>query len=595
MKTILVTGKTEILTSTVLEQISGRFSTVLTTREKERKEDGARVYCLEENKPFFEQLFWAYDFSAVWYFSPWCDGGNGEDGLTGLKEVYNQCKENSIKRLLVISSSRLSEEEMKEEEEILFSHADDDPQTVVLRVPGLLTEDNKKNALGHLFSGLYHHSRKIRIPDIEEGVYEFLPMKDLVGLMKKITLSGPAQGVYHLPGEYVISKDALISEMQKISRRSRVIQDGRTLYYHKCNDISPLSGRYNYLMKDQKQLEFQELYERYRENEKKKAGGVAAQFSAIRARIPRRLIKLIDIVVLFLLAEFLNRFTSDFVYFKDIDVRLIYIFVIATFHGLRAGVAASLAECVVLVFEYRILGVYGLQLFYNVENWIPFALCIVTGAITGYFSDLRENDKALINRENDLLREKYLFLNDMYNVSSEIKDEYRRQILTFDHSYGKIYHAAESMKCDTVPEVCQRIYEILGPLLDNESVALYWWNLLEDKAEQVLFSDSPANPGRKTMSVEMMTEMFGEADPEEMFRNIQLVRGLPMYAVRLHPCLPGDEPSEYPPMIITLWDTTPGQMNDYYANQFEILCRLAGNALDRAVLTEHVRKEADKA
>ncbi len=587
MKTILITGRTGLITTSVLEQISGRFSIVLTSDDKDRKEDTCRVYYMKPGTTSFEQLFWAYEFTTVWHIMSYADFGQEKDAIQELKAVYSQCRENHIKKLLVVSSSLISETLKQEEEDLLFAGGKHSlPWSLVVRAPGILADGNRENFLGSVFSGLYHHSRTIRIPDIEDGTYEFLPMGDIVGLLKKMTLSPPETGVYQLPGEFVISKEQIRKEMSSISQRTRLLSDGRSLSKADYGSTGQLSRKYIYYTKDQKQLDFRKCYDEFAAEAKRRSGGLLSKIAAFRDHIPSPLVKVVDIVVLFFLAEYISKFTSDFVYFKEIDVRLIYIFLIATFHGLKAGVAASLAECVVLYNEYQMLGIYGLQLFYNVENWIPFALCIVTGAVTGYFSDLRESEKNLVDRENKLLREKYLFLNDMYNVSSEIRDEYRRQILTFDNSYGKIYDALERMKCDTVMETCGQARKVLTQFLDNPTIEICRWDPSGETVEVLAAAEKFPGGDRKTKITPEMKPMLDAFGQGKAFRNTQLKSEVPMYGLCLKPCPAGREDAGYDPVMILAWDALPEQMNDYYANQFEILCRLTGEALDRAALLE---------
>ena len=586
MKTILITGRTDLITKSILEQISGRFSIVLTSEDKDRKEDDCRVYYMKPGTTSFEQLFWAYDFTTVWHIMAYSDYGKEEGAIKELEAVYKQCRENHIRKLLVVSSSLVSEEMRQAEEKLLFAEKHSQPWAFVVRAPGILAEGNVHGFLGSIFSALYHRSRTIRIPDVDDGSYEFLSVQDLVGLLKKITLSAPESGVYHLSGEYVISREQLRREMTSISNRSRILSDGRNLKRAESAGSGDLSRKYVYYAKDQKQLDFRKYYDAFASEERCRSGGILTKIAGIHKRIPRQVVKVVDIVVLFFLAEYISKFTSDFVYFKDIDVRLIYIFLIATFHGLKAGVAASLAECVVLYYEYQTMGIHGLQLFYNVENWIPFALCIVTGAVTGYFSDLRESEKNLVDRENSLLREKYLFLNDMYNVSSEIRDEYRRQILTFENSYGKIYDAVERMNCDTVNEVCGKAWKVLTKLLDNSTIEICRRGSSGETLEVLFASERFSGEDREIMITDAMIPMFDEFGKDKVFRNMQLEPGVPMYGASLKPCPAGHEEAGYEPVLVLAWDALPEQMNDYYANQFEILCRLTGDALNRAALLE---------
>jgi hypothetical protein len=478
------------------------------------------------------------------------------------------------------------EEEQRQEEDVLFSSAQTEPHSVLIRVPGIVTEGNQNTSLGRIFSGVFHRDRKISFPEMEDDNYEFLSMSQLAGLLRKITVSAPENGTYQLSGEYVISKEQLDREVSTVSRKSRLIPDGRTFRRAEGDGNSQLSRKYSYFARDQRRLEFQKLYDEYLNVGRERPRRVAETLRHLRERIPGKLMVILDIIVLFILAEIISKYTSEFVYFKEIDVRLIYIFLIATFHGLKAGVVASLAECVVLYYQYQMMGVYGMQLFYNVENWIPFALCIVVGAVAGYFSDLKEDERQLVNREYELLREKYLFLDDMYKATTEVRDEYRRQILTFENSYGKIYDAVKEMNCNTVEEVCIHAQKVLQRHMSNPSVCIYQWISSGQQIHLLCSSEDFDTKGRKRLRPEERQSWLDALEEGGLYVNVQLEPIAPMYGALHVPQPAGQENTNFDPILILVWEALPEQMNEYYANQFEVLCGLTGDALDRAALLE---------
>lgn len=302
-----------------------------------------------------------------------------------------------------------------------------------------------------------------------------------------------------------------------------------------------------------------------------------------RKRHGTLLVELIDIVVLFLLAEGISRFTSQAVYFKSIDVRLIFVFIIATMHGFRAGIIAALLECVVLVFRFHEMGVYNLQLFYNVENWIPFVLYIVTGAISGYYTDLRRMEKESVERENQLQREKYLFLNGMYQSSLSTNEMYRKQILSFDESYGKVYSAVCNMDCPTVREVCEKGGQVLEEMLENSTAAIYALSPVKRVAKALPFFDNlPAQ--RQQFAQNGDTEkLFSRVLAGGEWINLELLPEAPIYAV---PVAFQNARGEKQSMLIVVWDAEPEQLSEYYVNRIRILAGLMRNALEKAALRE---------
>ena len=591
MKTILLTGHTDCISPEIVDSLSVRFSVIMTSNGFHDPEITAKVHKVQAGSPFFEELFWSYDFYAVWYFSPFCGDPSGSGDTKELNIIQGLCREASVRHLIVVSSSMISQPVRLAEENILLGSGRSLPQSVILRVPFLLTDNNRDGGIEKLFSRIYRRKREIYVPIIEEDTYEFLPLSSLIRLMARMTLSFCGEGVFVLPGEFIISGKELKKEIRSRVPRAHIRDGNSELSYMEPENIKILTETYAYTVKDQKKLDFSNLYDTYAKRKKKEGGrGILSGLRMIRGRIPGPVLVILDMIVLFLVAEYIARFTAGSVYFKTIDVRLIFILLIATFHGLVAGVGAALCECVVLLFQYQQLGISSTQLFYNVENWIPFVLYIILGAITGFFSDLRENEKTLVERENTLLREKYLFLNDIYNSTLEVKDSYRYQILSFDQSYGKICHAVMNLQRDTLPEVLEQGWVILSDLLDNKSIVIYRKNP-DGSAEAVSGVEHAQKYRRNMLSPVDLEPAKGCLDQGQVWRNIHFKPDLPFFCFDLPVSEQDPNGSARPDYMIAIWDALPEQMNDYYSNRFEMLSCLIGRAMDRACLVESLSRE----
>ena len=93
-------------------------------------------------------------------------------------------------------------------------------------------------------------------------------------------------------------------------------------------------------------------------------------------------------------------------------------------------ILAGILTGIALFFQFREMGINGTMLFYNLENWLPFVVYLMTGSITGYISSVRRQETAFARKEHARLREKYLFLNEVYHGTIANKGEYKRQILS---------------------------------------------------------------------------------------------------------------------------------------------------------------------
>ena len=72
----------------------------------------------------------------------------------------------------------------------------------------------------------------------------------------------------------------------------------------------------------------------------------------------------------------------------------------------------------------------SLIIFYNVENWLPFACYFLIGAISGYTRDKYDDDIIYAKEEHDILEKKYNFFIDDNLAKNKILQLHR--IITYE-------------------------------------------------------------------------------------------------------------------------------------------------------------------
>ena len=180
-----------------------------------------------------------------------------------------------------------------------------------------------------------------------------------------------------------------------------------------------------------------------------------------------------ELAVIFILVEVLNSYMSVSVYFKFVDIRLLFIMMMATIYGMRMGLYAAGLECLALMLQYGKIGMDWTLLFYNIENWIPFATYLMAGSVAGYIKNKNSDELRFMKEEHRLLYDKYMFLNNAYHGALENKKEYKKQIIGFKDSFGKIFDAVQRLD-SMVP---QKIYfeglKVMEDILENRTIAIY--------------------------------------------------------------------------------------------------------------------------
>jgi hypothetical protein len=296
---------------------------------------------------------------------------------------------------------------------------------------------------------------------------------------------------------------------------------------------------------------------------------------------------LLDLFVVFVLAEYLAGITSDSVYFKFVDVRLIFVVLMGSLHGIAGGFAPAGLECLMLVLRYREIGISGLLLFYNVENWIPFVYYLTAGAITGYGHQKKEQEVRSVKAENELIRNKYLFLNEAYLTSVANRKDLWEQILNEEESYSRVYGAMRSMSQRTPEAVCVEAVSTLRDLLDNDTVCIYQLDPGGNKA--ILLSCCMENAVRKSIDAAGCREMFQTVRSGEIWKNIHFLENAPMYAAQVnYNRAPKHTPGNRAEVsyLVTVEQAGQDQLSLWYMNHFTILCGMFQDALENASLRE---------
>lgn len=90
---------------------------------------------------------------------------------------------------------------------------------------------------------------------------------------------------------------------------------------------------------------------------------------------------------------------------------------------------------------------------YDIDTWLPFIFFFLIGAVTGYIKDRLRNENRFLTEEKALLEEKYVLLNEFYASALQNKDKYKRQILSYRDSFGRLFDITKSLDSTVVDEI----------------------------------------------------------------------------------------------------------------------------------------------
>jgi hypothetical protein len=284
--------------------------------------------------------------------------------------------------------------------------------------------------------------------------------------------------------------------------------------------------------------------------------------------------------VVFVLAEALNHLTRNNVLVNFIDFRLIFVMMMGTMNGLKAGVVASLLACIGYISSNVGLTQWEI-IFYNVENWLPFACYFLLGSISGYTRDRHEDEIMYAKDEHDILEKKYIFLSELYSRVLASKDTFNSQIIGYKDSYGKVYSMVKKLDTTLPEEVFYEAVNVLEELLENNSVAIYSVNPKSDFARLNVCSKQMNRTITKSMKMSSFPKMMECLNENRNFINTNCLDKYPAYAapIQRDGRLLG---------IIVLMSADERQMNMEFSNKFNIISELISNSLIRAMEFENL-------
>lgn len=293
-------------------------------------------------------------------------------------------------------------------------------------------------------------------------------------------------------------------------------------------------------------------------------------------RAHRKLVITAEVLAGAALVQVLNGYFSTGTQFRLIDLRLLYITLIATAYGVVPGLMAALLMCASLAAAYLAGGMGATALLYWFQNWVPFILYIAFGGVIGYVHTKQEEDNSFLRAQNDLLEDRNNYTRSLYEDTLRVKDTYRSQLISSRSGFGKVYDVVQRLSVFEPGEIFLQSVPIIEDMLECDSVAIF---TVDDKSPDFarLQVCSGTLQGKVPTSVDLVKHrdvVQGLAEDDVWF-NHGLQEDMPVYiaCIRDHSNIR---------VLITLRNVPFDQMNVHYTNQIRVLVRLMGNFLIKA-------------
>ena len=599
MKDILVTGCTSLLKKNMFDHLREDIRVILADDASAYAEGTkGRVYRYGPEDRSFAQLFDVYSFHTVIYVSGYADGGTGMvNEVLKLEQVLLQSSRAHVDKVIVLASiesmnyvpvignggAEMGKDYYQAqalmagqlEEMCRFFTRTTSLKIVTLRLPYLADNTNEKNFLGRIF-GQALHDGKVLLPYREEDRLDFISQKELGDLVRRvIDEDEDKSGSYVAISGYRHTYGDLAEVLKAAEPELKIIYENHADVMNWEDYPYGLRKRYGWIPREDVVEQLGTLYDRYRRYSGKEKKNLFDWIS-ILLQGGTGLIKYVELTVLFVLSELLHYFMGDGVYFRFVDVRLFFIVIMGTVHGIWIGVLAAVLSCIALLIQYLQSGTYWTILFYNVENWIPFTIYLMAGSVTGYVKNKKTEEIKFSQEEYSLLRDKYIFLNEVYQSAVENKGEYKKQILGFKDSFGRIFDAVQKLDNILPQGIFLEALLIMEDILENHSIAIYSVDQYERFGRLVACSDQLRNKLPKSAVLDEIGGLFKTVKSGKVYKNTEMTEGLPVYAN-------GIFRDNKLVLFVVIYQVSAEQYGMNYMNLFRVLCGLIQTAFLRAL------------
>lgn len=293
---------------------------------------------------------------------------------------------------------------------------------------------------------------------------------------------------------------------------------------------------------------------------------------------------ILEAFAMFIIMSWILPYTQGATDLRYVDVRLLYIALVAVMFGMKIGLFATVLACI----SYAVgLGKEGIDLtflIYSVETWIPFIIYGIAGSLLGYMSD-RKNDS--IEEEEEKfknLMERYTFLKGIHKEALEVKGKLQQQISASKESFGKVYEVAEQLNTLSPDQVFYHAVDVMTDTIGGCQAAIWLINpehsfYARRKACSVGVREELPN-SLKLDEYPLLMEGF---EKENLFVNRELDERYPDFAAPVY-----HEGKTI--AFVAVHGLEVEKFTLYYQNLFKVLVGLIENNLVRALEYEEKRK-----
>lgn len=539
-----------------------------------------KVYNIK--RPYYKKILNTYDFDLILYFSSdlTYDSQDSSDAEE-LREVLRGLESDFSGKFLYLSSLDAAFEEpgdrgitaAAKEELCLYWAEKNGINMKIIRIPYLYGGAVKGDYLYRLFEAMTEE-KYVPLKEAENARMYFLSLTDLSELTGKIAGAWRhGEGILTVNDEFHLTFGDLAGELSRLSGGVQFPCTGQ--YPEKKLELknTTIRQQYSWFSRISILADLEDQYEEYlhtRTSGKSRWGRFREKEKKLSA-----VSRIAELILMFLVCEFLVRLTDSSLFFSIVDFRLMYVVIMGTIYGLRCGMGAAALCSVSWILAKMESGTRWITLFYEPSNWLPFIFFFLTGAVCGYVRLKKDNQIRFLEEENRLLEEKLTLTQKIYEDTFHEKRDLKRQIISSKDSFGKIFEITRQLNTVDYRELYLKIVNSFEGILENRTLSVYSVNQDGFFARLEVASREIVNDVSRSISLNTYAPVMEVLKRGEVWRNVDFLPNMPMFACGVYQ-------DDRPLLLIFIWNARSHQRSLYYVNLFRILCELTQMSLIRA-------------
>lgn len=410
----------------------------------------------------------------------------------------------------------------------------------------------------------------IYVDDIADGIYKAFE-SDYVGVINLST------NTKHTLNELIniLKEFHPIRKVNYRENRPGDIRDSR-LDNTKVKEILKWSPKYSFKDGIEKTYKW---YEKYYSKEVSADTEIAA---AIEKKSPKSfLLKYLPyfenlLGILFII--FLNSFVFKNSYSLSssfMDVCYIYIVVFSVLYGMNQSIISIAFSSALYLYLLLNSGYDIVSILYEPSNLIHVSSYIIIGIMVGYASDVNSRKLYLDKLKFDGMKDRYNFLEMIYNETRVIKEELENQIVTSEHSFASIYNATKALDSFEFENIYSGAVQVIEKLLKTDKVSIY--SLSKDEKYLRLKAKSLKNDFALpySLNIDEFSEIKNVIVNKNIFINKKLSDKLP---IMIAPVIDNGKVEA----VISIHEFKFENLTLYYENLFRVLVDLISSAISKA-------------